>query len=52
MIRNILKGVWMFLRPDGSKRAKLERCSYLFVPQWGRRKGNERVERGAEAVFS
>jgi hypothetical protein len=35
-IKEIVKGVWAF-------------CSYLFVPQWGRRKGNERVERGAEA---
>ena len=33
MIRSILKGVWQFLRPDGSKRAELERCAYLFVPQ-------------------
>ena len=33
MIKEIVKGVWLFLRPDGSKRAKLERCAYLFVPQ-------------------
>ena len=36
MIKEILKGVWQFLRPDGSKRAELERCSYLFVPRWGK----------------
>ena len=36
MIKEIVKGVWLFLRPDGSKRAKFERCSYLFVPRWGR----------------
>lgn len=35
-MKAILKGVWQFLRPDGSKRVKLERCAYLFVPRWGR----------------
>ena len=29
MIKEIVKGVWAF-------------CSYLFVPRWGRNKGNEK----------
>ena len=30
MIKEILKGVWMF-------------CSYLFVPRWGRRNSRDRI---------
>ena len=38
MIKEIVKGVWAF--------------SYLFVPQWGRNKGNENLSRCRREIFT
>ena len=42
MIKEIVKGVWAFSRlASSNERPWVERCSYLFVHQWGRTQREE-----------